>query len=176
MKRLTVLFIFQNVFFISFAQSDYLQIKDTLCPAVCGIRDSSEVVRIYNALLNLDTTKITSGIAQYYNDLSFFQYDLGLRNDEDTTFMRLHIHNTEKSLYHDPNNDQMLWNAALSYVGEDFRDCEKAQYYLMRYYEVCPRKYWKDKKDQIAIFLMWCPNDELARKFKIKENSIPQYN
>lgn len=176
MKKTLLALIFICSTSVTFSQLDYLKMKDTICPTVCGILDSSEIARIYDVLLNLDTTRISYGMAQYYNDLSFFQYDLGLRNDEDNTFMRLHIQSTEKSLYHDPNNDQMLWNAALSYVGEDFRDCEKAQYYLNRYSEVSPKKYWKDKKDQIAIFLMWCPNDELARKFKIKENSIPQSN
>lgn len=172
MNKILILPLFLFYSFFSHSQLDYLKMKDTICPAVCGIRDSSEVVRIYNALLNLDTTKISFGMALYYDDLSYFQYDLSLRNNEDSTLMRMHIQSAEKSLYHDPNNEHMIWSAASGYAG--FRECERTHYYLWRYYEVCPKKFWrqKDKKEQIAILLLFCPDAELKKKFKIRENTI----
>lgn len=163
--------LFTLFFFTSFfskSQDDYLKMKDTICPSLCGIRDSSEVARIYNVLLNLDTTKITSGMANYYEDLSHVQYDLCLYNNEDSTYMRMSLHSTEKSLYHNPNSINMLWNAAFGY--SVFFECEKVSYYLMRFKKALPKKYLKEYKDQIAIILKEkCPNEELKKEFRIKE-------
>ncbi len=61
----------------------------------------------------------------------------------------------------------MLWNAAFGYTV--FKDCDKTHYYLQRYYDICPKKYWKVKaqKEQIGILLSMCPNEELKKKFHI---------
>lgn len=168
MYKISLLLSFLVFSLLTYSQYNYLNMKDTICSSVCGYRDSTEVVRIYNVLLSLDTNKITSGMALYYDDLSYFQYDLSLRNNEDSIFMRMHIQSAEKSLYHDPNNEHMIWSAASGYAG--FKECEKTHYYLWKYYEVCPKKIWKqkDKKEQIAILLLFCPNEELKRKFGIR--------
>ncbi len=167
-KTILILFlVFQSL--MTWAQLDYKQMKDTICPSLCGIRDSSLVKEIYTKLLSLDTTKITAGMADYYDDLSHVQYDLCLWNEDDSTYMRLSLQSTEKSLFHDPNRIGMVWNAAFGYTV--FKDCDKTHYYLRRYYEVCPKKYWKNKaqKEQIGILLSMCPSDELSKKFCIKE-------
>lgn len=176
MKKNTLLILFIYSAFLSFSQLDYRKMKDTICPSLCGIRDSSLVRDIYIKLQGIDTTKITSGLAQYYEDLSHVQYDLCLWNDEDSTYMRMSLQNTEKSLFHDPNNIGMLWNASFGYTV--FKDCDKTHYYLNRYFIACPKKYWKEKaqKEQIGILLMMCPNEELKRKFKIKDETETSVN
>ncbi|TSJ41298.1 hypothetical protein [Fluviicola chungangensis] len=166
MKKIVVI-LFISLSKLSIAQLDYKAMKDTICPSVCGIRDSITLSEIYPKLLNLDTNQISEGLADYYIDLSNIQYELCLRNHSDTAMLRLSLISAEKALYHSPRNIEMLWNAGFFY--RVLGDCEKALYYLKRYGEACPKKYWKDNKDQIALLLGHCPNEELKQKFKIKQ-------
>lgn len=148
------------------AQLDYNKMKDTICPSFCGIRDSITLSEIYPKLLSLDTTKVSTGLDKYYSDLSDVQYEMCLRNKSDKSMLKLSLASAEKSLYHNPENIEMLWNVGFYY--KTFGNCERALYYLEKYGEICPKKYWKDNKDQISLFLISCPSEQLRKKFKIK--------
>ncbi len=163
-KTLILAFIFLSN--VSFAQLDYLNVKDTVCPNICGFRDSTTLSEIYYKLLHLDTSQFSQGLAVYYADLSAVQYELCLRNKTDKTLLSLSLASAEKSLVHHPNDIGMLWNVGFFY--KTLGNCEMALIYLKKYGEVCPKKYWKENKDQIQLFLDHCPNDELKIKFKIK--------
>jgi hypothetical protein len=54
----------------------------------------------------------------------------------------------------------MLWNVGFYY--KTLGDCEKALSYLKRYRKVCPKRYWKENKDQISLFLNDCPCEEMT--------------
>ena len=163
----TILFVFPGL--CAFSQLDYHKIKDTIYPggSACGINDSAALHTIYPKLLAIDTTLISEGIAEYYNDLANVLTGLALYHDPDTTYWRLSLTAIEHYLYYEPDDFSMIWNAGFNCVS--LKDCEKAHDYLNRYYQTAPRKYWK--KDQIEAFLYFCPDDELRRKFKIKEKT-----
>lgn len=168
MKQILILTLFSLTTLFSFSQLDYAKMKDTIYPTLCGFHDSTELTVLYQKLLTLDTTTISKGMEQYYDDLSHAQYELYLYNTDDTTFMRLSLASTLKSLHHDPKGIGMLWNAAFGYTV--FGECDKTHYYLARYAKACPRRFWKgEQKNQIAILLQMCPNEELKRKFRINE-------
>lgn len=151
---------------ITFAQLDYKNIKDTICPSACGIRDIETLEGIYSKLLSLDTNQISNGLADYYADLSQVQYEICLRNKSDKAMLRQSLASAEKSLHHNPKNHDLLWNVAFYY--KTLGDCSNALIYLQKYSQICPKRYWKQNKDQIELFLDSCPNDQLKEKFHIK--------
>ena len=62
------------------------------------------------------------------HDLAHVFTDLSLRNDNDTTYVRLSIITIKKYLHHSPDDFGMIWNAGFDCVS--LGDCNQAHYYF----------------------------------------------
>jgi hypothetical protein len=117
---------------------DYMTIRDSIRPPLCGPRDSLGTTEVYERLLTLDTNTIGKNLYQYYDDRQEMEYLL-CAHWHDTTMMRKSAESAEKGLYHHPSSASCLWSAAFAYgwLGE----CEKMEYYLGLYVERVKKRY-----------------------------------
>ena len=167
MRKAVLLLLFAFLVFGSFSQLDYRKMKDTICPSHCGYLDSATLHLNFSRLTALDTALISEGISDYYFDLAELYTEFALANESnDTVFRRLALATVEKYLIYEPRDAGMIWNAAFDNIA--LGNCDRAHYYLTRFKETAYRKELKEMKEQVKIALIFCPNEELNKKFRIK--------
>jgi hypothetical protein len=152
------LVLFSFVIFVStsFAQKlDYLKMKDTICPPICGWRDSLSLTEIRSGMLALDTNRLTNeSLSYYFDDLAGIEYELFAYTLDSNLIENSAWHNVRATAY-DPESYFVYWNAAFAYGM--LRECEKMKYYLTLFKEKCPRKYMdKEQKKQIVYLEQKC--------------------
>ncbi len=170
MKNILLSTLFCISAFFATTQIDYLMIKDSICPSknFCGFRDSADLAIIYPMMIGLDTNQITNGIVEYYDDLQELEYELYVRRHADTVFLRRSANSSVRGFFHDPENAHLAWSAAFCY--HYLNEREKMEYYLLRYADHCPRKWWD--KQQIGYLLDWCPSVAVEERFGIKKSHL----
>jgi len=155
MKTLfTFAFLFLGLY--STAQKlDYRKMRDTICPPICGWRDSLSLTEIIPNMLAVDTNLLTrKSISRFYEDFASVEYQL-FAYTLDSACMENSAKYSAMAAYHDPKNYSANWNAAYSYGV--IHDCEKMRLYLDRYLEGIPKKYHNEgSKEQVGFLRARC--------------------
>ena len=155
MKTLfTGVFIFLGLYGNS-QKLDYRKMRDTICPPICGWRDSLSLTEIKPNMLAVDTNMLTrKSISRYYEDFASVEFQL-FAYTLDSTCMENSAKYSALAAYHNPKNYHAYWNAAYSYGV--IHDCEKMKHYLALYLEGIPKKYYnEDSKKKVGLLIARC--------------------
>jgi hypothetical protein len=133
-------------------QLDYMKIRDTVCPQICGFRDSIDLEKIYPKMLLLRPNQINKDLQEFYHDLAVIEYELYIVKG-DTNYLRLAANSNVKAFEYDPEHKIGLWNAAFAFG--HLGDCEKMWYYLNLYQETISKRKWKTD-EQIGYLQSYC--------------------
>lgn len=118
--------------------SNYKNIRKSLCNLSCKPNDSLELARTKKQLEAFDISKIDSNIHLYYHDLAWCYYKHYLKT-KDLDFIKKAVLNYEKAIFNKKDFSSAFWN--LAYYQKILGNCEKAKYYLKKYKKVTPKKY-----------------------------------
>ena len=154
MKTLfTGVFIFLGLYGNS-QKLDYRKMRDTICPPICGWRDSLSLSEIVPRMLALDTNMLTKDSrSEFFDDLAHQEFML-FAYTLDSNYLRSSANHSSKATYNDPKSYGNYWNTAFAY--SMLNECEKMRYWLAQYKERTPRKYLRGQLEQIGYLEEKC--------------------
>jgi hypothetical protein len=141
-------------FYGSSQQYDYLAIRDTIRPALCGWRDSLSLTEIVPKMLALDTNILTTETRyNFFSDLAMEEY-MYYGYMLDTNLLNNSIRHNQMALYHRPEAFSCYWDIAICY--SLLGDCDNKLYWLALYEQHLPRRFLKKRRDEIAFQRQKC--------------------
>lgn len=151
MKALFTCVIAFSCFCCTAQKLDYRKMKDTICPPLCGWRDSVTLVEIIPKLLAIDTNQLhRKSLSAYFDDLAMIEYEL-YAYTLDTSLIRTSAEHSALAAKYNPKLYGAYWNAAFAFGM--LQDCEKMNLYLSLYKKKVPRRFIdeSDKEQMRAL-------------------------